>query len=340
MAIPNESDKWVLTPEGYAVPDGEGWKRYVYVRDVQGNIRAVVGENNTVAEQTDYYPYGMPMADVNSASAQPFKFGGKELEREGGMDFYDFEARRLDFALGRFTSPDPLCEQTPEISPYAYCAADPVNFIDPTGMTIEYGDSVTDEQRKCIDNHNSTLSQSGLFTLIYNFLTSDAAGIITIKFGNIKSPGQFVNGTITYSENPEKAIYIEELIHAFQAVFGQMNDPSINKEYEARMITETILGEVDNSLYAVNGLDDNGLELQHYFVNLHEDLRLVKRGFSLRSKSYKQEYQKYGKMFVDYYKDKYSDDSSYHVPTTAPSRLFVNLFGCYKIINFLMNTFK
>ena len=152
--------------------------------------------------------HGMPMADVNSSSAQPFKFGGKELEREGGADFYDFEARRLDFALGRFTSPDPLCEQTPEVSPYAYCAADPVNFIDPTGMTIEYGDSVTDEQRKCIDNHNSTLSQSGLFTLIYNFLTSDAAGIITIKFGNIKSPGQFVNGTITYSENPEKAIYI------------------------------------------------------------------------------------------------------------------------------------
>ena len=48
MAIPNESDKWVLTPEGYAVPDGEGWKRYVYVRDVQGNIRAVVGEDNEI----------------------------------------------------------------------------------------------------------------------------------------------------------------------------------------------------------------------------------------------------------------------------------------------------
>ena len=52
MAIPNESDKRVLTPEGYAVPDGEGWKRYVYVRDVQGNIRAVVGENNAVAQST------------------------------------------------------------------------------------------------------------------------------------------------------------------------------------------------------------------------------------------------------------------------------------------------
>ena len=86
--------------------------------------------------------YGMPMTDVNSASAQPFKFGGKELEREGGADFYDFEARRLDFALGRFTSPDPLCEQTPEVSPYAYCAADPVNFIDPTGMIVIDQDSI------------------------------------------------------------------------------------------------------------------------------------------------------------------------------------------------------
>ena len=35
------------------------WKRYVYVRDVQGNIRAVVGENNAVAEQTGYYPEKM-----------------------------------------------------------------------------------------------------------------------------------------------------------------------------------------------------------------------------------------------------------------------------------------
>ena len=95
------------------------------------------------------------------------------------------------------------------------------------------------------------------------------------------------------------------------------------------MITETILGEVDNSLYAVNGLDDNGLELQNYFVNLHEDLRLVKRGFSLRSKSYKQEYQKYGKMFVDYYKHAEPDESNYHVPTTAPSRLFIAIFQYY-----------
>ena len=330
MAIPNESDKWVLTPEGYAVPDGGGWKRHVYVRDVQGNIRAVVGENNAVAEQTDYYPYGMPMADVNSASAQPFKFGGKELEREGGADFYDFEARRLDFAIGRFTSPDPLCEQTPEISPYAYCAADPVNFIDPTGMTIEYGDSVTDEQRKRMDNYNRTLSQSRLFTLIYNFLASDAAGIITINFGHLESSGQFVNGNITYDVvYGTEAAYIEELIHAFQYVFGQMDDPTINKEYEAKIIVETIFSEISPNIgYANTALLRNPL-LFDYFYDLNKGKLLLDPINRLNSKAYHEEYRKYGNIFTNYYKHAEPDESNYHVPTTAPSRLFIAIFQYY-----------
>ena len=305
------------------------------------NTQVLNVDSIAVAEQTDYYPYGMPMADVNSSSAQPFKFGGKELEREGGMDFYDFEARRLDFALGRFTSPDPLCEQTPEVSPYAYCAADPVNYIDPTGMTIEYGDSVTDEQRKCIDNHNSTLSQSGLFTLIYNFLTSDFIGIITINFGDIEGSGQFANGNIIYdTDHFSQAAYIEELIHAFQAVFGQMNDPTINKEYEAKLIAETIFSEISPNIgYANTALLRNPL-LFDYFYDLNKGKLLLDPINRLNSKAYHEEYRKYGNIFTNYYKHAEPDESNYHVPTTAPSRLFVNLFGCYKIINFLMNTFK
>ena len=321
MAIPNESDKWVLTPEEYAVPDGEGWKRYVYVRDVQGNIRAVVGENNAVAEQTDYYPYRMPMADVNSASAQPFKFGGKELEREGGMDFYDFEARRLDFALGRFTSPDPLCEQTPEVSPYAYCAADPVNFIDPTGMTIEYGDSVTDEQRNMLEQYRQEMSKSLLFKMIYDFLNSEEAGIFTINFGNIESPGQFVEGDIIYRKNSHGTnlyymVFVEEIIHAFQYAHGQMDDPSINKEYEARLLTMWVLGEAETLAPSVEGC------LGKYLDQIYSG-RLVGIG---NPELLRTEYQEYGKMFVDHFKRTYPTDTNYHVPANEPSRLFISIF--------------
>ena len=34
----------------------------------------------------------------------------------------------------QWTSVDPLCKKYYSISPYAYCANNPVRFIDPTGM--------------------------------------------------------------------------------------------------------------------------------------------------------------------------------------------------------------
>ena len=44
------------------------------------------------------------------------------------------EARRLTPPLGSFSQPDPLAFLKSEYSPYSYCHADPVNFIDPTGL--------------------------------------------------------------------------------------------------------------------------------------------------------------------------------------------------------------
>ena len=50
---------------------------------------------------------------------------------------YDFGARRyLPFRVPRWTSMDPLAEKYFSISPYAYCAADPVNLVDINGMWV------------------------------------------------------------------------------------------------------------------------------------------------------------------------------------------------------------
>ena len=48
----------------------------------------------------------------------------------------DFGARMYDPETARWTTPDPLASQYPGISPYAYCANDPVNFVDPEGMRV------------------------------------------------------------------------------------------------------------------------------------------------------------------------------------------------------------
>jgi RHS repeat-associated protein len=50
-----------------------------------------------------------------------------------GINWYD-SAARFQTTDGIFTGIDPLAEKYYHISPYAYCAGNPVNVIDPTGM--------------------------------------------------------------------------------------------------------------------------------------------------------------------------------------------------------------
>ncbi len=69
-----------------------------------------------------------------------YSFNAKELDEETGM--YYFEARY--YRAPTFTSRDPLFEKYFWMSPYAYCANNPVKYVDPTGMTVE----ITGEEQK------------------------------------------------------------------------------------------------------------------------------------------------------------------------------------------------
>ena len=64
--------------------------------------------------------YGMRFADVFEGTADRFQYGGKEIDRFSGLDLHDFSARWYDQQLGRFTTPDPLQEEYPHLSPYCY----------------------------------------------------------------------------------------------------------------------------------------------------------------------------------------------------------------------------
>ena len=113
-------------------------KYQYYLQDYLGNNRDVLCTDNngnwTVVQRNEYTPFGVSFPQtVGDAAAQPYKFGGKELDRMHGLDFYDFHARVYSPNDDGFLTIDPLCERYPWISPYAYCSNNPVNRIDPDG---------------------------------------------------------------------------------------------------------------------------------------------------------------------------------------------------------------
>ena len=131
-AVPTLSK--ILYPDGYFMRTSgtSGVFRY-FVKDHLGNNR-VVNNGSTVYQRTHYYPFGGTYADVGTASDyQPYKYNGKELDRMHGLDLYDYGARQYDPIVPMFTQQDPLTEKYYHLSPYAYCANNPVNAIDYEG---------------------------------------------------------------------------------------------------------------------------------------------------------------------------------------------------------------
>ena len=130
---------YLVHPEGLTRKSTSGFVYYYAKRDHLGSTRVLchANGNTLVADQTTgYYPFGLAHGHEN-LNLNRYLFSGKELQDQslGGklLGLYDFGSRFYDPTLGRWFNVDPKLEF---VSPYGYCANNPVLYIDPNGEDI------------------------------------------------------------------------------------------------------------------------------------------------------------------------------------------------------------
>ncbi len=92
---------------------------YFYLTDHLGSTRAVANASGSIIQRTQYYPFGTAFADkaTTEQNKQPYKYTGKEIDSDQGLNLYDYHARLYDPAIGRFTTIDPMAEKYYHLSP-------------------------------------------------------------------------------------------------------------------------------------------------------------------------------------------------------------------------------
>ena len=149
--IYNVSAEGVASLESVSIPDGrvycsgtpdemvwECWNITDYLGNVRSRVRA---DNGMAIEISDYLPYGIRIEDFSvsyEVGQNRWYYAGKEYQDFGAheADLIDFGARYYSPSLCRWTTLDPQAGKYLSVSSYNYCNNNPVNFVDPNGMSV------------------------------------------------------------------------------------------------------------------------------------------------------------------------------------------------------------
>ena len=142
----------------------------------------------------------------NSSDIVNFTFTGKERDEETGYGY--FGARYMDYELlTSFISVDRYASKYPSISPYAYCAWNPLRLIDPNGDSIALSEKAWGIMEQAI---KSTLLQ---------------------KNKNIKNPFYYRDGHVHYDESISFNTNDEKL----QEIHNHFKELTTDKNYKVEV---------------------------------------------------------------------------------------------------------
>ncbi|WP_415799909.1 RHS repeat-associated core domain-containing protein, partial [Flavobacterium cucumis] len=201
----------------YQYKDHLGNNRLSYATTTQASQTQL-----TILEESHYYPFGLkhapynndhyqftPPANGNNVALLPagqtgnyqYKYNGKELQDELGLNIYDYGMMMYDPAIGRRNNIDPKAEQMRRWSTYAYCFNNPMRFTDPDGMKPV--DWYLNKFTGNVTWKEGTGSKLGYVNLGHHWGHSDARGNRFQMDGDTKQITY--NGKVLYDYNKDKS---------------------------------------------------------------------------------------------------------------------------------------
>jgi RHS repeat-associated protein len=230
-----------------------------------GSVRTITNSAGAVTECYDYLPFGRILSSSDngrsaaknalggnchpanpnnlSASNVDEKFTAKKRDDETGLDF--FEARYMSAPLGRFMSPDPVAGRlaNPQsLNRYTYVLNNPLKFIDPTGMIVEWADS--EEECKKGETECKTKAQRSFENELNKKLNS--------KNESVRNDGKALSETYNQLQNSEAVFRV--------VADGSTSESRGNISYDGNVFTISLKGNA--SAY---GALSNNQKLAHEF---------------------------------------------------------------------------
>ena len=141
-------------PGGYF--DAKGGVHWM-LTDAIGSIEMVVDSRGSVEQHTGYYPYGEPW---RNPAGQPYLFGAKERRSYASLNDYDFHARFYTAANTLWHAPDSHAGKYHHLSPWTFCAANPIRYSDPTGMIIENPEEILKAYKEHVNSRIKELIEA------------------------------------------------------------------------------------------------------------------------------------------------------------------------------------
>ena len=130
-AFPPLSYLYELTSASQS-PENE---RYFYHPDHLGSSSWITFTDGEAVQHLHYLPYGEDLVNQqHTAVGAMYTFSAKEKDAETGYSY--FGSRYYNSDLSIWLSVDPMSDKYPSMSPYVYCANNPVKLVDPNGAEV------------------------------------------------------------------------------------------------------------------------------------------------------------------------------------------------------------